>query len=771
MGLQIAMYVGDMGMQVDLFDLPGNAQKALASAVKNGLGTMSGRACVTPRNFIEAEYPLLNKADWIVEAVFEDEKVKDEVNATIARYAKAEAFITTNTSGIGLNSMSAKQPVNFRKNYALSHFFNPVKVLPLLEVCPCNDMDSEKFAAFCHFAEYVLGKSIVQVEDTPNFVGNRIGGLCLFLPFRLETEGLSLLDIDRICLNLVGWEPLKTWDIVGLQLAGPVGGNVYHRAPDDPLHDWWNPDIREIKALLAKGYSGRKGKTQSGFFALKGKQKLMFNFTQSDYVPAELSNHKSLVAAMAAKKPIDKLSRLLSPETNDPAALFAQKFFFATVAYSLHMVGKICKETSDIDRALEHGFNWPGGIFKLTQQFGLSKTLEGIHKAGFGHLVPAWFSDLAKKSGNLYGQTDNTFYSVSTARMAAGATVTGGIYPDKIKKTESKIIFANSDAAVLDITGDKGPVCLVVFTSRGNSIGMLTLDAINKAIVWAERHEGAVIIGNTSANFSAGANLFQMLEWSEKGNVQAIRELVVSGQKTIQRLCYCHAPTVAVPCGYTMGGGSEIALGCSRRVVNSQVVWGQTELNVGVIPGWTGLMRTMKIMMTGLQPYYLWSKDFTVSAAVDHLMPVWYNYAWIQTSRDAYHAREMGFLSPGDIIVPAQGLGQPYVLKRAREVAEAMLLAGYTPPAPFVFNLPGAEGFAKFKLQCEQGAMMDQFPVDHPQHNSLCAQKAAWVLCGGNTRLGQPVTEDQLLELEVEGFLEVVMRPEARSYIKKILKM
>ncbi len=365
MGRQIACDLGDKGFAVTLFDLPGNAQKAVATAVKDGLCCMTGARRVIPVDNTAENHHLLGEADWIVEAVFEDKKVKDEINAIIAAHARPDCLVTTNTSGIGINEMAEPQTEAFRRTYGLSHFFNPVKALGLLEVCPVEGTDPDAYRAFCDFSEKVLGKTVVQVKDTPNFVGNRIGGLCLFLPFRLDTDGLNPLDIDRTCLATVGWEPLKTWDIVGLPLAGPVGGNVYHRAPDDPLRDWWNPEVPQIKTLVDAGFIGRKGKSRSGFLGMVKRKKMMYDFDTGEYVPAVLSDFPSLAAAMAPQvRGLKKMEIMLSEDHDDPASEFAKKFFFTTVAYSMNMVGEICDHITDIDTAMKHGFNWPVGSLR-----------------------------------------------------------------------------------------------------------------------------------------------------------------------------------------------------------------------------------------------------------------------------------------------------------------------------------------------------------------------------------------------------------------------
>jgi len=768
MGRQIACDLGDKGFSVTLFDLPGNAQRAMATAVKDGLCCVAGSRRVQPVDNTPENHHLLGEVDWIVEAVFEDIKVKDEINEIIATHAKPGCLVTTNTSGIGINEMAGSQSDGFRRNYALSHFFNPVKALGLLEVCPVEGTDPEAYAAFCEFSEKVIGKTVVQVKDTPNFVGNRIGGLGLFLPFRLDTAGLNTIDIDRTCLCTVGWEPLKTWDIVGLPLAGPVGGNVYHRAPNDPLRDWWNPEVPQIQTLIEAGLIGRKGRTRSGFLGMKKRKKMMYDFDTGEYVPAVLSDYPSLTEAMSARG-LKKMEIMLSPENTDPASTFAKRFFYTILAYSMAMVGEICDEFTDIDAALKHGFNWPMGIFERAQVVGLERCLEGIEEVGCGHLVPDWTRDLLAKGLQLYDRKAGTFYSIASGGMETMPTVEGGIYPNVIKKADGAVIFANEDANVLDISDENGRVCLVEITAR--ALGPGPFEAGLKAMDWAEKEGAAVVFGSTGPHFGFGANLKLIHDCSEKGDAETISSMIRQGQEFMNRVEYSDCPTVAAVQGFCLGGNSELALACNRRVANAGLYMGQTELNVGVIPGWGGLMRLTRRVEKGMLPYYLWGPDMTVTALVEHLMDPWNLYSWIKTSRDAYHAQEMGFLEVDDVIVPAQGLGQPYVLKRAKEVAQSMLMAGFTPPSPFVFNLPGKEGFSKMKTIVELGCMQDWYPVMHPKHNTKCCTYAAAVLCGGeDNRPGTPISEQTLLDLEHDGFMKVVMDQEARDYMAKIVK-
>jgi 3-hydroxyacyl-CoA dehydrogenase len=766
MGAQIAGYLADLGYEIDLFDLPGVARKAWDLMVKNARCTLTGRGRITPRA-MGADDAVMGQADLVIEAVFEQIDVKNQVGAAIEQHVRPDCIVATNTSGISIDEMASHRGRAFRRRYFGVHFFNPLKVLPLAELIPGAETDPELFQAFAEYAEERFGKGVVVARDTPNFIGNRIGGYALYAPFRFATAGLTPADLDLVWKTLFGWEPLKTWDIVGLGLARPVAANVYDRALDDPARDHWNPDVAQIQQLVAKGLTGRGSKTKRGFFGLgeTRKQKLMFDFATGDYVPQATGSFTSLATAAKAKFP-ESLELLLGG--TDEAAEFARKSFFGLIAYATAMVGRICDEITDIDEAMRWGFNWPRGPFEVAQAYGLGRCLQGMEAAGYGPLVGAWFRELCATPGAaLYERTPAATYAPARHRMEPQALVPGGLYPEALLKDPAKGLYHNDEAAVVDVSSPAAPMCLVVFTSRGNSAGPGVLGALNEAMDWAEKRQGAVLIGNTGRDFCPGANLRYMLEQSEAGNAAAIEKLIKDGQDTTQRLTYCDALTVAAPHGYTLGGGSEIALGAKLRVVNQTVVWGQPEINPGVIPAWGGCMRLLRTMMRGLQPYYLFGEYWTREVAGDHLDPVWRLVSWAEMSRDAHHAKEMGFLEQKDTIVAAQGLGQPFVLARARAIAEGTLHAGYRRPEPFLFNLPGKALLSRFRMICDQGVIGGFFPA----HNGRVATAVANVMCGGDARLGEPVTEQQLLDLERTSFMELVMTKEAQAAMRRVLKL
>ena len=89
-----------------------------------------------------------------------------------------------------------------------------------------------------------------------------------------------------------------------------------------------------------------------------------------------------------------------------------------------------------------------------------------------------------------------------------------------------------------------------------------------------------------------------------------------------------------------------------------------------------------------------------------------------------------------------------------------------TCPQPFQFNLPGKALACRFQRLCDQGALGGIFP----KHSARVATAVGNVLCGGDTKLGEPVTEQKILDLEREAFLKLVMTKDAQASIKRVLE-
>ncbi len=187
------------------------------------------------------DFDKLAACDWIVEVVVENLKIKKELFQRIEAIRKPGTIVSSNTSGIPLESMSEGLTPEFRQHFLGTHFFNPVRYMKLLEIIPGQETSPEILNFMADFGERVLGKGIVWAKDTPNFVGNRIGvqGMVKTMQLMLA-EGLTIPEVDALFGPVMGRPKtamFKTADLVGLDTMGHVANNTYELIVDDSDRD------------------------------------------------------------------------------------------------------------------------------------------------------------------------------------------------------------------------------------------------------------------------------------------------------------------------------------------------------------------------------------------------------------------------------------------------------------------------------------------------------------------------------------------------------
>ena len=188
---------------------------------------------------IDADLEAVSDYDWVCEAVVEDLEAKRELFTRLELIRKDGSVISSNTSGIPLSQISEGMPARFRTDVAITHFFNPVKVMHLFELVPGEDTDNEVIAAFAEFGAHRLGKGVVHAKDTVNFIGNRIGcffmlsGLHLAKPFL--ADGMNQETVDAILSTPLGLPPTGLYgliDLIGLDVMELVGKNLSVNLPE-----------------------------------------------------------------------------------------------------------------------------------------------------------------------------------------------------------------------------------------------------------------------------------------------------------------------------------------------------------------------------------------------------------------------------------------------------------------------------------------------------------------------------------------------------------
>src|SRR5262249_53148555 len=186
------------------------------------------------------------------EAIIEKLEPKQELFARLEKIVHENAIIASNTSGLRISEMMKGRSEGFRNRFLVMHFFNPVRVMKLLELVCGPDTSPETLARVRRFGEDILGKGIVVGKDTPNFVGNRIGAHAMMTTIhQMLADKLTPEDIDAITGAPMAHPKsasFRTADLVGLDTFAHVADNCYTSLTTDEVRDVFKqPDyIRNI---------------------------------------------------------------------------------------------------------------------------------------------------------------------------------------------------------------------------------------------------------------------------------------------------------------------------------------------------------------------------------------------------------------------------------------------------------------------------------------------------------------------------------------------
>ncbi|SCG71503.1 3-hydroxyacyl-CoA dehydrogenase NAD-binding domain-containing protein [Micromonospora coxensis] len=169
-------------------------------------------------------------ADFVIEAVFEDLNVKKQVWAELEKIVKPEAVLATNTSSLSITAMA--EELEHPERVVGFHFFNPVAVLPLLEIVRGERTDDATLATAFAVGKQ-LKKSSVLVKDAPAFVVNRLLTRFLGTVFAAVDQGTPL-EVANRALDPLGlpMRPLALLQLVGPAVAYHVGGTLHAAFPD-----------------------------------------------------------------------------------------------------------------------------------------------------------------------------------------------------------------------------------------------------------------------------------------------------------------------------------------------------------------------------------------------------------------------------------------------------------------------------------------------------------------------------------------------------------
>ncbi|MBS4007896.1 MAG: enoyl-CoA hydratase/isomerase family protein [Clostridium sp.] len=704
---------------------------------------------------LEDDLSKIAGVDWLIEVVAEKMEIKKNLFAQVEKYWNPGMIVSSNTSGLSINEMVADCSLDFRKNFLGTHFFNPPRYMKLLEIIPGIDTDPAIVEFIKDFGDKVLGKGVVLAKDTPNFIGNRIGvyGLLSTAAAMLE-EGLTPEEVDAITGPAMGRPKsatFRTLDMVGLDIFLHVAQNVGDKVTED-----WEKDAFKIPAFLEEMYKRRwlGEKTGQGFYKKEksGKEKriLTLEMENMEYREQKKAKFASLEAAKNTTTVPDRVRALL--KTGDKGSIFAWKSLRGMMVYSALKTAEIADDIYSVDRAMRWGFNWELGPFETWDAIGVSEAAERI--ASEGGVVPPMVTEMLaagitsfykKENGNLY------FYDFKTKAYQEIPNGFGTVYLPNFKE-KGGVIKSNSGASLIDI-GD-GVACLE-FHSVRQAIGADVLSMITKSAEEVEKNWEGLVIANHAKNFCVGANLMMILMEAQAGEWDELHMMVRHFQSSLMRLKYCSKPVVAAPHGMALGGGYEVLAHSDRILAAAETYMGLVELGVGVIPAGGGtkemVLRSVETVMDNE------AVDLT-QLIVAGFMTV----AQAKVSTSAKEAVKLGYMRPSDGFVP----NQDRLIYEAKQTVLGMAMAGYKPPVSRKIRVIGENGLATLKA----GLYNMKEGLQISEYDAFLAEKLGYIMTGGNVSANTWVTEQYLLDLEREVFVELCMQPKTQQRMAHLLK-
>ena len=665
---------------------------------------------------ISDNFDVVKEADWIVEAVVERIDVKHQIYEKIFKSRKEGAIVSSNTSSIPIKVLSQNLTDTEKKDFCITHFFNPVRYMGLLEIVKNENTDLNKINQLKEFCEIELGKGAIVCNDTPGFLGNRVGVYAMQIAmteaFKMK---LSVEEADAIFGRPMGIPKTGVfglYDLIGIDLMADVLKSFIKELPKtDEFHEVAK-EIPLVKKLIETGYTGRKGK--GGFYRINksGATKVMeaINLETGDYSPSKKIDIKS-----------DKVDLSGLINRKDRYGEYAWSVISKIIKYASSLVPGITNQFNDIDEAMRLGFNWAKGPFEMLEEIGVKNFFNKVDDFSGNNFL----EELNKsKNENFYGERQK-YTNIETL--------------GKVKKTAVRL--DGNDSAKIFRFNDYN---IVEFTTKANALDYDSMDALKKAT------DKPLIIINESMQFSAGVNLTYTMQFAEKNDFKSIEKFIKYFQETCKHLKYSKYPVISAPSGLTLGGGFEVMVQSNFVASHTNIVVGLVETIVGLIPAGGGckemLGRWLETEEAKKDPNFAPLKVFDI-------------IGYGKTATSPVEAEPLKYLRPSDKKI----MNRNSLLEVSKKILSEN--KNFTAPEQLKFKLPGESVRVEMNKIIEK-LYNEKIILDHGVE---VAKELANVLSGGDTTIDKTLSEDDLFKLELDAFMKLIETKKTQDRIKHTL--
>ncbi len=798
MGVQIAAHLVNSGCECLLFGLTEAEDKkaTAAAAIKNlpkikppALASKSLTQLIQPLDYTNHLHRL-SECSLVIEAVSENIKIKRELYAKVEPHLHKKAIFASNTSGLSIKLLGESLSSATRDNFCGVHFFNPPRYMSLVELIPHTDTEKEHLHRLEGFLTTTLGKQVVYAKDTPGFIGNRFGIFSMAVVFYwMDYYKLAPDTVDELCGSLIGRARsacFRTADVVGLDIVANVMKNLSTNLKHDPwnkyliLPDWMKEMIKN-KHLGQKSGKGVYEKTKEGI--------MVFDPSKGDYRLATKSKSKQVKEIFATSQGLaDALPKL--QKSSDAQAKFLWAVHREIFHYAAIHLADVADNVRDADQAMMSGFGWEHGIFRLWQEAGVDKICKLIDKdiANSNSMtqipLPQWTQQEMYNEAGAWAPKRKSRIMPSSHPVYQRQVVAHSCNLWPKQKTQLPQVIMEDDC--LRMINLKDGVAAINFKTKMNTLSFDLLQTFDKALDVVEKDYDALVVWQPQGPFCAGANLYEILAGArlgklEKngvvskvkqlafealnpklpklGNLPPVREVVGDLQRIFMRLKHSEFPVIAAVQGLVLGGGCELILHTDRVVAANDSFIGLVEMGIGVLPAGAG----SKEMARRADE---WSQNLGEGGDLAHFIKLrefYSNIAMAKVSGSALEAREMGYLRAADKIIA----NPKELLYVAKKEALALMDESYQPPRRRSdIRVAGRPAIANFKAHLtnmQEGSFISA-------HDHLCAKELANVICGGDLDAGQVADDEWFLQLERDGFINLLHTKLTQDRIEHILK-
>ena len=719
MGSGIAAHLCNANIPVTLLDLKTEiSEKARERIYSSRPPLLLDKLKINNINIgnINDNFGVVKDVDWVVEAVVEKIDIKHNLYEKIFKTRKAGSIVSSNTSSIPIKVLSENLSEEDKKDFCITHFFNPVRYMGLLEIVKNENNNLEKINFLKDFCETLLGKGVIVCNDTPGFLGNRVGVYAMQVAmteaFKMK---LSVEEADAVFGRPMGIPKtgiFGLYDLIGIDLMADVLKSFIKELPEIDKFHKVAKEVPLVTKLIETGYTGRKGK--GGFYRVNkesGKKVLeALNLETGEYASSKKINIKS-----------DKVDLKNLINRKDKYGNYAWSVISEIIKYASSLVPNVTKEFNNIDEAMRLGFNWAKGPFEMLEEIGVKNFFEKIDSFENNEFL----EKLSKsKNENFYGERQK-YTNIETLGKIKRKAI-------KIDKNDSAEIFRFKDFNIVE------------FTTKANALDYDSMDCLKKAT------DKPLIIINESMQFSAGVNLNYVMDFAKQKDFKSIEKFIKYFQETCKHLKYCKNPVVSAPSGLTLGGGFEVLVQSNFVVTHTNIVMGLVETIVGLVPAGGGCKEM------------LWRWSQTDEAKKDpNFAPlkVFDIIGYAKTVTSPVEAEPLKYLKPEDKKI----MNRNSLLPISRKILEEN--KNFKSPIECKFNLSG-KVVKENMIQVLEKLYNEKIILDHGME---VGKELANILSGGETSLDKTLSEDDLFKLELDSFMRLIETTKTQERIKHTL--